>query len=33
MVISGRYHEDARAGGADELELEEPFRLRLPLRA
>ena len=33
MVISGRYHEYARAGGADELELEEPFRLRLPLRA
>jgi len=31
MVISGRYHEYARA--ADELELEEPFRLRLPLRA
>src|SRR5690349_9512811 len=30
MVISGRYHEYARA--ADELELEEPFRLRLPLR-
>jgi len=33
MVISGRYHEYARAAGADELELEEPFRLRLPLRA
>ena len=32
MVISGRYHEYARAGGDDELELEEPFRLRLPLR-
>jgi hypothetical protein len=33
MVISGRYHEYARAAGEDELELEEPFRLRLPLRA
>jgi Putative restriction endonuclease len=33
MIISGRYHEYARAAGADELELEEPFRLRLPLRA
>lgn len=32
MVISGRYHEYARAAGGDELELEEPFRLRLPLR-
>lgn len=32
MVISGRYHEYARAAGDDELELEEPFRLRLPLR-
>ena len=31
MVISGRYHEYARAAGEDELELEEPFRLRLPL--
>ena len=31
MVISGRYHEYARASGQDELELEEPFRLRLPL--
>jgi hypothetical protein len=30
MVISGRYHEYARAAGQDELELEEPFRLRLP---
>ncbi len=29
MVISGRYHEYARASGPDELELEEPFRLRL----
>ena len=32
MIISGRYHEYARAAGGDELELEEPFRLRLPLR-
>ena len=31
MVISGRYHEYARAAGPDELELEEPFRLRLAL--
>jgi hypothetical protein len=31
MVISGRYHEYARASGSDRLELEEPFRLRLPL--
>ena len=31
MVISGRYHEYARAVGPDELELEEPYRLRLPL--
>jgi hypothetical protein len=31
MVISGRYHEYARAYGPDGLELEEPFRLRLPL--
>lgn len=31
MVISGRYHEYARAVGPDELELEEPFRLRLPV--
>jgi putative restriction endonuclease len=29
MVIGGRYHEYARASGSDELELEEPFRLRL----
>ena len=29
MVISGRYHEYARASGSDELELEEPFRLRI----
>jgi len=31
MVISGRYHEYARAVGQGALELEEPFRLRLPL--
>lgn len=31
MVISGRYHEYARAAGQGALELEEPFRLRLPL--
>ncbi len=33
MVISGRYHEYARARGAETLELEEPFPLRMPLRA
>ena len=32
MVIGGRYHEYARSSGPDELELEEPFHLRLPLR-
>lgn len=31
MVISGRYHEYARARGAEMLELDEPFRLRMPL--
>jgi Uma2 family endonuclease len=31
MVISGRYHEYARASGADALQLEEPFRLEVPL--
>ena len=31
MVINGRYHEYARAVGPDELALEEPYRLRLPL--
>ena len=31
MVINGRYHEYARAVGPDELELEEPYRLRLTL--
>jgi len=31
MVINGRYHEYARAVGPDELELEEPYRLRLAL--
>ncbi len=30
MVISGRYHEYARASGIEALELEEPFRLRMP---
>ena len=29
MVIGGRYHEYARASGAEELQLEEPFRFRL----
>ena len=33
MVISGRYHEFARASGAEDLQLEEPFRLQVPLRA
>jgi Uma2 family endonuclease len=33
MVISGRYHEYARASGAETLELEEPFHLRMPLGA
>lgn len=31
MVINGRYHEYARAVGPDELEIEEPYRLRLLL--
>ena len=31
MVISGRYHEFARASGAEDLQLEEPFRLQVPL--
>jgi hypothetical protein len=31
MVISGRYHEYARASGSDALQLEEPFRLKLAL--
>lgn len=31
MVISGRYHEYARASGADALQLEEPFRLKVRL--
>jgi Putative restriction endonuclease len=30
MVIGGRYHEYARASGVEELQLEEPFRFRLP---
>jgi hypothetical protein len=32
MIISGRYHEYARAGGDEPLRLEEPFRLDLDLR-
>lgn len=32
MIIGGRYHEYARASGATELHLEEPFRLRLSAR-
>ena len=31
MLIGGRFHEYARTSGPEELELEEPFRLRLPL--
>jgi Uma2 family endonuclease len=31
MVISGRYHEYARASGADVLQLEEPFRVKVRL--
>jgi hypothetical protein len=33
MIISGRYHEYARAAGDEPLRLEEPFRLELDLRA
>jgi hypothetical protein len=33
MIISGRYHEYARAQGDEPLRLEEPFRLELDLRA
>ncbi|HEY0812713.1 MAG TPA: Uma2 family endonuclease [Pseudonocardia sp.] len=33
MLISGRYHEYARASGAEALEIEEPFRLRVPQAA
>ncbi|MCO1660935.1 Uma2 family endonuclease [Pseudonocardia humida] len=32
MIISGRYHEYARAQGDEPLRLEEPFRLELDLR-
>jgi hypothetical protein len=31
MIIGGRYHEYARAGGEEELLIEEPFRLALDL--
>jgi hypothetical protein len=31
MIISGRYHEYARAAGDEPLRLEEPFRLELDL--
>jgi hypothetical protein len=33
MIISGRYHEYARAAGDEPLRLEEPFRLELDLPA
>jgi len=33
MIISGRYHEYARAQGDEPLRLEEPFHLELDLRA
>jgi hypothetical protein len=33
MIISGRYHEYARATGDETLRLEEPFGLELDLRA
>jgi Putative restriction endonuclease len=33
MIISGRYHEYARAAGDETLRLEEPFQLELDLRA
>jgi hypothetical protein len=33
MIISGRYHEYARAGGDEVLLIEEPFRLELDLPA
>jgi hypothetical protein len=33
MIISGRYHEYARAAGDEPLRLEEPFGLELDLRA
>jgi hypothetical protein len=31
MIIGGRYHEYARAGGDETLLIEEPFRLELDL--
>jgi len=31
MIIGGRYHEYARAGGEEKLLIEEPFRLELDL--
>jgi hypothetical protein len=31
MIIGGRYHEYARAGGEETLLIEEPFRLELEL--
>ena len=31
MMISGRYHEYARAAGAEALQVEEPFRLEVSL--
>jgi hypothetical protein len=31
MIIGGRYHEYARAGGEETLLIEEPFRLELDL--
>jgi len=33
MIISGRYHEYARASGEEQLLIEEPFRLELDLTA
>lgn len=32
MIISGRYHEYARASGEEPLRIEEPFRFELDLR-
>ena len=33
MIISGRYHEYARAGGTELLRIEEPFPIELDLQA
>jgi hypothetical protein len=33
MIISGRYHEYARAGGDEKMLIEEPFRFELDLAA